>query len=134
MLLVNGYGPFLSVSVWPVRIAAYASPLILLFASILAVLRRRFGYVMGLAGALIVLPWFAWTETLLEWNSWTLLNYEHWLFPQKGSVFLISMKLRILSTALIVTVTALSSLRLFPVRWSIGSTPLFRRTWPAFAF
>lgn len=133
MLLVNGYGPFLSVSLWPVRIAAYASPPILLCASILALLRRRFGYVLALAGALIVLPWFALTENLLECNSWTLVSYQDWMFPQKGSVFLISIKLRILSTALIVTVTALSSLRLLPVRWSIGGMPLYRRTWPAFA-
>jgi hypothetical protein len=86
-----------------------------------------------LVAGLIALPWFVRSELSLDpWNSWTYLNT-----PDAGDrevwTFLAFVKLRILSMALIVIGIACSSLRLLPARLSLRKSPLWRRTWPAFA-
>jgi hypothetical protein len=125
-LLTNPESPFgLSMSVRNelVTITLQASPFVFVCASILVFRRHRFGYGMGLAAGLIALPWFVLTElSLAPWNSWIFLNYEDPM-PSEGGGYLTFVKLKILSAALVVIATAVSSLRLFPAR----------RTWPAFA-
>ena len=61
----------------PDVIAAAASPMVFLCASILVVVRPRRGYALGLVGCLLALPLFVRMEiSLAPWNSWIFLNQD----------------------------------------------------------
>ena len=113
-------------------VAAVASPLLFFCACILAFLRCRIGFPLGLLAGLSALPWFVWTESgLSPDSSWTYLNLVA-TYPEEKA-FVVYVKLKILSMALIVFATFCSALRLLPARWVLGKYPWNERTWPAVA-
>ena len=102
--------------------AAITSALLFLCACILVCVGRRFGYGLAVVGGLIGLAWFIRIELSRFESLWIALNYPGGIYPKVG----------IVSVALIVIATACASLRLLPTRPSLGKSPLYRRTWPAF--
>ena len=113
----------------PASIAALVSPLAFMGAAVLVFFRPRFGYRLGLAAALLALPWFVQTERALQasfGSSWIVFNGA----LERGSrlsAFIV------LSVAAIVVAATCAALRLLPDRWSVRNAPLRERTWPAFA-
>jgi hypothetical protein len=110
----------------PAEIAAGASPLVFVWASVLVFFRPRWGYSLGLVAGLIALPWLVQIEVApTTWSSWLFFNSE--------GAFPLFAKRKILSVAIIVIAIACSSVRLLPARLWLRNIPLYRRTWPAFA-
>lgn len=116
-LLYPGEGVF--------TIGVQVSALLMVTAGILVFFRERLAYGLALTGGLIALPGFVWTELeLAPWNAWIFLN------ASTGQLTPFEV-LRILCASLVVTVIAISLLRLLPVAWTLRGLPLAVRTWPA---
>ena len=120
---------FTSTSQRAAKIAAGASPLVFLWAGALVFFRPRCAYILGLVAGSIAMPWFVWSELLLDpWSSWILLIHD-----QDSGGFATLWKLRILSVTLIIVAAGCASVRLLPTRLCLRKTPLCRSTWPALA-
>jgi hypothetical protein len=117
----------------PDQIAAEASPVIFLAASIAIFFRPRVGYWFGVFAGLAALPYFVRSEIALgQWNSWLYLNCE------PGASFEVSCsppftRLRLLAFVLIPMSLTCAGLRLVPARWTFRGSPFCQRLWPAFA-
>ncbi len=118
-------------------IAALSSALTFAGGSAFLFYKPRLGYAVGLMSGLMALPWLVLTETAYyPWsNSWIALNLVPPDYPAaKGFASLTTFSgLKIFSTALIVIVIVMSSLRLLPPKLTLREIPLRQRTWPAFA-
>ena len=112
------------------QIAAMATPLVFVLASVRLFFDPRFAYGMGLFAGLIAVPWFVSMELpfFRYANSWIVLN----LPDREDDGFILFSKLRILAVALIVAAIVWSALRLLPARWRLRNSPLCERTWPVF--
>lgn len=110
----------------PLQVAAAASAPVFLSACLLVFFRPRWGYCLGLVAALLSLPSFVRIETSdASWSSWIFFN--------SGRGVPLFAKLNILSLALIVISMVCSLVRFLPASWSWRGSPVFGRTWPAFA-
>ena len=109
-------------------IGALLSPLVFVGAAVLVFIRPRLSYWLGLAAALLGLPWFIRYERAIQpgyASSWIVFNGA----LEQGSRFSVFI---ILSVAAIVVAGICAALRLLPARWSVRSVPLGECTWPAF--
>ena len=110
----------------PLQVGAAASAPVFLSACLLVFFRPRWGYGLGLVAGLLPLPSFVRIETSdTSWSSWIFFN--------SGRGVPLFATLNILSLALIVISMACSLVRFLPANWSWRGSPVFGRTWPAFA-
>lgn len=93
--------------------------------------RPPLAYLLGVVAGLITLPWFIWIELSLYENSW--ISFNSVSDSPEMEPFLAFVKLKILSTALVLISILCASLRLLPSQWMLRKTPVNSRTWPAFA-
>jgi hypothetical protein len=117
------------------QIAAMASSLVFLLAGVRVFYDPRSGYVLGLLGGFLALPWFVRLELSFGYrftNSWIALN-----LPDGGyrgaNDFLVFAKCKIVAVALTIIVVISSALHLLPASWTFRNSPIRERTWPAFA-
>lgn len=104
------------------------APLVLVAASILLLIGRRWGYVAALIGAALPLPWLFMTESRVSGNSWIAINASD---AYSGVSYVRYFQLRILSVVLLLTTAIWAATRLLPSNLRIRKHSVNQWTWPA---
>jgi hypothetical protein len=108
-----------------------AAPLVFVCAVAMLFRISRLGYSLGLLAGSMALYWLILAEVVeYPLSSWRFLNYWGEASPDE-SRFLLSIKFRLLSIAIVSVTVVCALLRLLLARFVLNGSPCCLRTWPA---
>jgi hypothetical protein len=131
VLWAPDYPSYFNVST-PTEVGYFVAFFLFVFACLLTVVWFRYANLLAVCAALLALGCFLQTEGRISpgMNSWIFLNLPEPILYVTGREVVLA-KIRIVAVALLTFIAAISTLRLFPVRWTLRAKPFARRIWPA---